>query len=92
MKKTRADVVRAMDMMVSCINDETIIDSWLMCGVADGDIKADTTNEDIEIMGYTDDKTFKDLMDLFIKLMYRAGVNGLYCDGIVSVGRTIKWE
>ena len=45
---TRADVVRAMEIMVSTINDETIIDSWLMVGVADGDITAETTNEEIE--------------------------------------------
>lgn len=92
MKKTRADVVRAMDIMVSTINDEYIIDSWLMCGVADGDIKSDTTNEEIEDMGYTNDKTFSELMTLFLKLMRRAGKGGLFCDGIISGVRKEEWS
>ena len=41
---TRADIVRAMDLMVYTINDENIIDSWLMVGVADGDIRKETTS------------------------------------------------
>jgi hypothetical protein len=90
--KTRADVVRAMNTMVSCINYESIIDTWLALGVADGDIKADTTNEEIEELGYTDDKTFSELMTLFLKLMSRAGNDGgLFCDGIVSGHKVISW-
>lgn len=87
----RADIVRAMDNMVYTINDEDIVESWLMVGVADGDIKTDTTNEEIEQMGYTDDKTFEELLTLFLKLMYRAGNDGLYFDGIISGTRWIKW-
>ena len=89
----RAEVVKAMDTIVSCINNEDFIDSWLMSGVADGDIKRDTTLEEIEEMGYCEASTFKDLMTLFLKLMYRAGGNGgLYCDGIVSGERHIEWR
>jgi hypothetical protein len=87
----RADIVRAMDNMICTINDEDIVESWLMVGVADGDIKMDTTNEEIEQMGYTNDKTFEELLTLFLKLMYRAGNDGLYFDGIVSGTREIKW-
>ena len=90
--KTRAQVVKAMDMMVSCINDENIIDSWLSVGVAEGDIKADTTDEEIEQMGYTDDKTFGELMTLFLKLMRRAGNDGLYCDKILSGTCSVTWS
>ena len=89
---TRADVVRAMDIMVSTINDATIIESWLMVGVADGDITSDTTNEEIEAMGYTDDKTFAELMTLFLRLMNRAGNDGLYFDSIVSGSKSITWS
>jgi hypothetical protein len=89
---TRADVVRAMDIMVSTINDETIIDSWLMVGVADGDITSDTTNEEIEELGYTDDTTFAELLTLFLKLMNRAGNDGLYFDSIVSGSKSITWS
>lgn len=88
MMKTRADVVRAMDIMISCINDEDIIETWLLIGVADGDIKTDTTNKEIEELGYTDDKTFQELMTLFLKLMDRAGIDGLYCDRILSGHRS----
>lgn len=92
MKKTRADVVRAMDIMISCINDEDIIDAWLMVGVADSDIREDTTNEEIIEMGYTSDKTFSELMTLFLKLMSRAGNDGgLFCDGIVSGHKVTSW-
>jgi hypothetical protein len=92
MMKTRADVVRAMDIMISCINDEDIMESWLMVGVADGDIRTETTNEEIEELGYTDDKTFSELMTLFLKLMSRAGNDGgLFCDGIVSGHKVISW-
>lgn len=89
---TRADVVRAMETMVRTINDETIIDSWLMVGVADGDITSETTNEEIEEMGYTDDTTFMELMTLFLKLMHRAGNDGLYFDSIVSGSKSITWS
>lgn len=88
---TRADIVRAMDNMVCTINDEDIIESWLMVGVADGDIKSDTTNKEIEQMGYTKDKTFEELLTLFLRLMYRAGNDGLFFDGILSGAREIKW-
>lgn len=91
MKKTRADVVRAMDIMISCINDENYIDTWLALGVADCDIKAETTNEEIEMLGYTDDKTFKELMTLFLNLMNKASANGLYCDNILSGHKVISW-
>lgn len=89
---TRADVVRAMEIMVSTINDESIIDSWLMVGVADGDITADTTNEEIEEMGYTEDTTFTELLTLFLKLMNRAGNDGLYFDKILSGSKSITWS
>lgn len=89
----RAEVVKAMDTIVSCINYEDYIDSWLMGGVADGNIKSDTTLEEIQEMGYCDDPTFRDLMTLFLKLMYRAGGRGgLYCDGVVSGERHIEWR
>lgn len=89
---TRADVVRAMDMMVSTINDESLIDKWLMLGVADGDISSDTTNEEIDELGYTNDKTFGELLTLFLKLMNRASDDGLYFDKIVSGSKSVSWS
>ena len=89
----RAEVVKAMETMVRCINNENIFDSWLAVGVADGDIKKDTTLQDIIDYGYCEDAEFHDLMTLFLKLMYRAGKNGgLYTDGIVSCEMKLVWE
>ena len=82
--KERVAMVRAMEEIARSINDEDIFDSWLMCGVADGDINAET--EDEWLYDYCeDDNTFADLMGLFMRLMARAKKSGgLYCDGVVS--------
>ena len=89
--KERIEMVKAMDTIVRSINNEDYIDSWLMCGVADGDITPETTDEYLEC--YCEDSTFKDLMTLFLKLMRRAGNNGgLYCDRIVSAERHDEWR
>ena len=79
----RAEFVRAMETIARAINYEPIFDSWLMVGVADGDIDEETKDEDLEY--YCEDENFADLMALFLSLMKKAEKNGgLYCDGIVS--------
>ena len=79
----RAKVVRAMETIARCVNDEEVFDRWLLCGVADGDIDDDTTDEDLEY--YCEDKTFADLMERFLDLMTAAKKSGgLYEDKIVS--------
>lgn len=80
--KRRADMVRAMNTIVRSINDEDIIMSWLMVGVADGDVKEDTPDDYLEY--YCEDETFAELMALFLRLMKRAEKDGLYCDKVVS--------
>ena len=81
--KKRIEVIRAMETIARCINDETIFDSWLMLGVADGDITPDTTDEELE--SYTEDENFAEIMALFLRLMSQANKSGgLYCDNIVS--------
>lgn len=89
--KERQAVVKAMDIMVRCINDERIIDSWLMGGVADGDINIDTPIEEVDEY-YTEDDNFKGLMTLFLKLMNRASADGLYTNGVVSGTRQVEWK
>lgn len=74
--RARAKVVRSMDIMARCINDENILMSWLMCGVADEDIKSDTTDDEIISMGYTHDNTFCELLSLFLRVMKRASEDG----------------
>lgn len=84
MKKTeRIEVVRAMETIARCINNEEIFMGWLMVGVADGDITPETTDEDLEY--YIEDDTFGELMGTFLRKMAQARKDGgLYCDGIVS--------
>ena len=87
----RAEMVRAMETIVRSINFEDIIESWLMCGVADCDIDGKETDEDLEC--YCEDAEFKDLMTLFLRLIDRASRNGgIYCDGIVSAEKHIEWK
>ena len=89
--KERAKVVRAMETIARCINHEGIFESWLMAGVGDGDINKETTDEDLEY--YCRDEEYKELMTLFLKLMFRASANGgLYSDGIVSGERHTEWS
>lgn len=79
----RANVVRVMDMLCRCINNEEVFMPWLSVGVADGDITSETTDEDLEY--YCEDDNFAELMELFLRLMARAKKDGgLYCDGVVS--------
>lgn len=80
---TRAKMVRAMETVARCVNDEEVFEAWLVMCVADGDIDDNTTDEDLEY--YCEDKTFADLMERFLDLMTAAKKSGgLYVDRIVS--------
>ena len=82
-KAERIEVVRAMETLARCINNENIFMGWLMVGVADGDITPETTDEDLEY--YIEDDTFAELMGTFLRKMAQARKDGgLYCDGVVS--------
>ncbi len=81
----RALMVIAMETVARSINDEDILMGWLMCGVADGDIDNTTTPQEVIDMGYTEDGTFVDLMDCFLRCMKRAYKSGgLYCSWATS--------
>lgn len=88
-KEERIKMVKAMEYIARCVNDEEEAFFWLDYGVADGDIEyadlsvspADEENLDC----YIDDVHFAELMTDFLYLMRRARKSGgLYCDGIVS--------
>ena len=82
--KERADMIRAMERIARAVNDEYVFNSWLMSGVADGDIDGTETDEDLDIY-YEEDSDFADLMHTFLRVMkgaYDSG--GLYVDGVVS--------
>lgn len=79
----RIEFVKAMEMLARAINDESVFQTWLNIGVADGDITENSVSDDIEY--YTDNETFADLMDTFLLIMENAKKSGgLYFDGIVS--------
>lgn len=83
----RIKMVKAMEYITRQINDEDVLEGWLVSGVADGDIDyGDLTAEDDGSMEYyTEDAPFADLMDTFLwcmKKAYKSG--GLYCDNVVS--------
>jgi hypothetical protein len=82
-KQTRIEVVKAMETIARCLNDEYIFEEWLMLGVADGDIDESTTDEELEF--YIEDEEFAELMGTFLHIMKRAHRSGgLYVDNVVS--------
>lgn len=79
----RKNVVLAMECLVRAVNNEELLDPWLMCGVPDGDIQQYTQDEVDEY--FIKDDNFADLMGLFLKIMSRAkNDGGLYVDRVVS--------
>lgn len=86
----RTKMVMAMEYLVRSLNDEELLDQWLMCGVADADIEYGdllvTPEKEEYLACYTDDEALADLMGLFLRRMYLAYKNrsGLQCDGVVS--------
>lgn len=82
-KNTRKDAILAMERLVRCINNEEILDSWLICGITDGDINKYTKDEVDDY--FTEDKNLSDLITLFLKLMSKANKDGsLYIDGVIG--------
>ncbi len=96
--KARKQLVLAMETVVRAINEEGIDDGWLMCGVADGDLNADSTWEDVDDFYVEDDERFADLMSCFVRTMRRMvdsdedfdeedrnkGNGYIHCDRVVS--------
>lgn len=89
----RIKMVKAMEFIVSHVNNEDFTESWLSLGVADGDIKFGDLSvqlpQDSEELYpyYEDDNNFAQLMNLFTQIMSHAHKDGgLYCDRVVSEG------
>ena len=65
----RYNLIKAMEIVIRNINDESIIERWLVNGVADGDLDSTTLGlsaDEIDNLEYYDDNdNFKDLMNLF---------------------------
>lgn len=81
----RRKAIVCMEYLARQINDEDVLDSWLMCGVADGDIDYGNLDATTVEDWYIEDDNFKDIMSTFLICMknaYRSG--GLYCGDVVS--------
>ncbi len=85
----RAKMIACMEYIARQINDEDVLETWLMCGVADGDIEYGNLNFDDIDDYYLDDNTFKGIMSTFLVCMKGAfNSGGLYCGGVVSKDKT----
>ena len=84
MSEDRIKMIKAMEYIVRNLDDESIMDGWLMCGVPDGDIEYGDLTTDYNDDYFMDNQNFADLMALFLRLMKRAEASGLYCDGVLS--------
>ena len=85
--KAQAKMIIEMDDVARCINDENIIESWMMGGVPDGDIpyKETISMEDLdEISEMYDEYDFKVFIGCFLRCMKSAGRDGLYLDGVIA--------
>ena len=79
----RKAAVLAMERLVRSINDESLLMTWLMYGVPDGDIQNYTVDEVEDSL--VEDKEFAILTGMFLRIMSQAEQEGgLYIDGIVS--------
>lgn len=84
-QQERVKMVKAMEFIARQVNEESAIDGWLMCGVADGDIAyGDFEVNDPNMEYYIEDEEFAELMGCFLRTMKRAQGGGLYCGGVVS--------
>lgn len=87
----RAKLWVCMEYIARQLNDEDIFESWLMCGVPDGDLEYG----ELDWQGVIDrwslnDEQIEDLMYCFMACMYRAFKNdtGLYCAGVFGGGKS----
>ena len=78
--------IRAMDHLARSVNNEDDFVGWLYCGVPDGDITENTTDEEILEMYSEDD--LKSFIGCFLRTMKRAAggdeQHGLYIAGIFA--------
>lgn len=84
-KNARRKAVLAMEYLASQINDEDVLDGWLMGGVADGDIPYGSTDIDDVDDYYIEKKNFSELVGCFLRCMKRAWNSGsLYCGAVAG--------
>ena len=85
--KAQAKMIIEMDDIARCINDENVVESWMMGGVPDGDIpyKNTISMEDLDtISEMYDEYDFRVFIGCFLRCMKSAGRDGLYLDGVIA--------
>ena len=81
----RKKMIVAMEFIARNMNNEDIFDSWLSCGVPDGDIEYGNLDISQVDESLIEDDNFKGIMSCFLRCMYHSWKDGgLYCDNIVS--------
>lgn len=88
-KIERIKMIKAMEFVARQINDEEVLEGWLVNGVADGDIEygdISVMSDNEETLDYYMENThFADLMDTFLWVMAKAKKSGgLYTDAVIS--------
>lgn len=83
-QKARIEMVKAMECIIRSLNDESLIYEWLLEGVADGDIRDNTSDKELEY--YIEDERYAELMGTFLRIVSSADNDGLYSDGILASG------
>ncbi len=84
-KKVRIGVIRSMDAIAKCLNDENSYLWWAYVGIPDGEISEKTKDEALEWL--CDDDMFSELLLNFCRIfgMNETRATGfLQCDGVVS--------
>ncbi len=82
-------IILCMEILARNINNEDIFESWLLCGIPDGDIPyenavdsiakiADEFIDDYDLL-LTEPNWYCDLTQLFLKLMRKASADGGLC-------------
>ena len=88
----RVKMVKAMEFICRNLNDEEVLEGWLINGVADGDIEYGDLSLQVTdglehgvMHYYLEDAHFADLMHTFLRVMKAACKSGgLYCDNVVD--------
>lgn len=66
---SRVEVLKAMNLLASMINDEDVTDEWLTYGIPDG-------TDDDAMINYIDDFLYHDIVATFLNVMSRAKRSG----------------
>jgi len=90
-REERAKMVLAMEYICRHLNDEDDFMGWLMCGVADGDIKYGETDPEEVDDYYLENNRLQELMECFLRRMRNAAKDGgLYCGTIGTRDEEVK--